>query len=107
MIWNNTFIGNNGAGETYDPGHIQAFGYGWWNSTDGYGNWWSDLTKPDANHDGIVDWSYNLTSGAKDYYPRTTLSSEPIPEFSMMPLVVLAFMAVVVLAGETRRKMKP
>jgi len=107
-IWNNTFIGNNGAGSIYSASHIQAYDDGTnnsWNSTDGYGNYWSDLTKPDTNHDGIVDWSYNLTgsSSAKDHYPQTT-TQVPIPEFGMMPFVVVALMTVIVLAGETRRR---
>jgi hypothetical protein len=29
---------------------------------------------------------------------------EPIPEFDMMPSVVIVLMAIVVIAGETRRK---
>jgi len=33
-----------------------------------------------------------------------TMTPEPIPEFDMMPLVVMALMAMVVIAGETRRK---
>ena len=76
-LWNNTFIGNNGAGSKYSTSHIQANDSGtgnWWNSTDGYGNYWSDWTTPDANHDGIVDHPYNISgsAAAKDYYPLTT-----------------------------------
>jgi len=108
-IWNNTFIGNNGAGSTYNSAHVQAFDSGtnnWWNSTDGYGNWWSDLTTPDANHDGIVDWSYNLTgsASAKDNYPQTTAPQVPIPEFGMMPFVVVGFLATIVLTMGARRR---
>jgi len=81
-IWNNTFRSNNGAGIVYDPTHIQANDTGTnnrWNTSGtphGYGNYWGDLTAPDANLDGIVDLSYVLTgsAGAKDYYP---LSSPP------------------------------
>jgi parallel beta-helix repeat protein len=80
-IWNNTFIGNNGANDTYNVSHAQAYYIGtdnWWNSTNGYGNYWSDWTKPDANHDGIVDQPYNIAggAGAKDYYP---LATPPVP----------------------------
>jgi parallel beta-helix repeat protein len=107
MIWNNTFIGNNGAGETYDSGHAQALSQGGftWNSTDGYGNYWSDWTGPDLNKDGIVDAPYVLDGGADDNYPRTSTPSEPIPEFGMIPLVVIVFLAAIVLTiGARRRK---
>ena len=76
-LWNNTFIGNNGAGSKYGPRHIQANDSGtgnWWNSTNGYGNYWSDWTTPDvAPQYGIVDLPYNIagSAGAKDYYPLT------------------------------------
>ena len=109
-ICNNTFIGNNGATGTYDGSHAQARDNGtnnWWNSTDGYGNYWSDWTTPDSNHDGIVDVPYSIagSAGAKDYYPLTTVHTQ-IPEFDMMPLVAIALMAVIVLAGETMRNKK-
>ncbi len=108
-IWNNTFVGNNGAVSTYDPSHIQAYDDGtnsWWNSTDGYGNYWSDWTGPDADMDGIVDEPYLLdgSAGAMDYYPLTTLPSEPIPEFGIMPLLVLTFLGAVLLAVGVRRR---
>jgi parallel beta-helix repeat protein len=110
-IWNNSFIGNNGATSTYDVSHAQANDDGtsnWWNGTDGYGNYWSDWTTPDAVPPwGIVDNPYLLdgSAGAKDNYPLTTPQT-PIPEFGMLPLVVIALMAVVVLAGETGRLKK-
>lgn len=77
FVWNNTFIGNNGATRTYDASHVQACDNGTnnsWNSTAGYGNYWSDWTTPDANQNGIVDQPYNIAGdgGAKDYYPLTT-----------------------------------
>jgi parallel beta-helix repeat protein len=108
-IWNNTFNDNNGAGNTYDPSHSQACDNGggnWWNSTEGYGNYWSDWTTPDVNGDGIVDWSYNLTgsAGAKDHYPLTTTPSEPISEFGMMPLSVIVLLLMIVLTIGTRRR---
>ena len=109
-IWNNTFIGNNGAGTVYDPTHIQASDDGTnnrWNSSSGFGNYWSDWTTPDVVPPyGIVDAPYDIagSAGAKDYYPLTT-PQEPIPEFGMMPLVVTVLLAAIVLMiGARRRK---
>lgn len=118
-IWNNTLICNNGATHIYNVTHIQACDDGlnnWWNSTDGYGNNWSDWTTPDdVPPYGIVDVPYNISgsAGAKDYHPLTT-APEPKPESGMMPLVVIVLLAAasvvvillvaVVLARKARRK---
>ena len=108
-FWNDTFIDNNGATSTFNSSHVQARDDGtnnWWNSTEGYGNWWSDWQSPDnVQPHGIVDLPYNISgsAGAKDNYPLTTTQT-PIPEFGMMPFVVMALMAVIVLAGHGRRK---
>jgi len=74
-IWNNAFIGNNGAGSTYNSGTIQAFDdttNNRWNSSDGYGNFWNDWVTPDiADRLGIVDNPYVIAGNAhiKDCYP--------------------------------------
>lgn len=107
-IWNNALLHNNGATDTYDAAHIQAYDGGpgnWWNSTDGHGNYWSDWTGPDANMDGIVDLPYNISGNAtaKDYYPLTTPQT-PIPEFGMMPLVVMGLVAAISLTVGARRR---
>jgi len=107
-IWNNTFIDNNGTGSVYNSAHIQAADYGTnnhWNSSSGYGNYWSDLTTPDTNFDGIVDWSYNLTgsAGAKDWYPLTT-PTWPIPEFSELIIPIVGLMLIALVFGRTRKK---
>jgi parallel beta-helix repeat protein len=103
-IWNNTF---------FNPSITQAYDYGTdnrWNtsgSPHGYGNYWSDLTTPDANFDGIVDWSYNLTgsAGAKDYYPLTTPSVPPIiPELSDLVVPIVGLMLILLIFGMTRKK---
>ena len=106
-IWNNSFIKNNGSTTVYDPSHIQAYDGGtdnWWNSSGGYGNYWSDWTTPDANFDGIVDKPYNLTAGVgpMDYYPRTT-PAPPIPEPSILILAGIMIVAFV-MVGRTRKK---
>jgi parallel beta-helix repeat protein len=106
-FWNNIFYHNNGAGDTFDLTHCQAYddGDNLWNSMDGYGNYWSDWTTPDNDSNGIVDLPYEIdgSAGAKDNYPRTTVPSEPIPEFGMMSLVVIALLVAVMLGGEAGR----
>jgi parallel beta-helix repeat protein len=110
ILFNNTFIGNNGAGSTYDSSHVQAYDDGtsnWWNNTEGYGNYWSDWTTPDVVLPyGIVDVPYDIagSAGAKDYFPLTTPQA-PIPEFGMMPFMVMILLTAVVLTiGARRRK---
>jgi parallel beta-helix repeat protein len=110
IVFNNTFIGNNGAGSIYDSSHVQAYDDGtsnWWNNTEGYGNYWSDWISPDvAPPYGIVDMPYNIsgTAGAKDFFPQTT-PQVPIPEFGVMPFVVLVLIvAIVSTIGARRRK---
>jgi parallel beta-helix repeat protein len=111
-MWNNTFIGNNGAGSIYDSGHIQAYDDGsnnWWNSTNGYGNYWADWTTPDViPRFGIVDLPYNITgtAGAKDYYPLTSpkVSAPPIPEFSEIVIPIVGLMLIALVFGRTGKK---
>lgn len=113
-IWNNTFVGNRGAGSAYSPAHVQAYddGINWWNSSDtphGYGNYWGDWQSPDnVPPYGIVDSPYNVggSAGAKDFYPLTTPQA-PIPEFGVMPFVVMVLLAMIMLAGDMRRKKRP
>jgi len=106
MAWNNSFYNNNGAGSTYEPAHAQAVDYGIgnsWNTTDGYGNFWSDLTGPDSNLDGVVDLPYDIPSASQDHYPRTT-SLQPIPELALMPLIVMIVPASLIVMRRIRRR---
>ncbi|HEX9907767.1 MAG TPA: NosD domain-containing protein, partial [Thermoplasmata archaeon] len=109
-IWDNSFTYNNGAGDTYDPAHVQASSDtgNWWNTTEGIGNFWSDWTGPDTNTDGIVDDPYVLDGGlgVQDFYPLTTAPT-PIPEFGMIPLVVMGMLAAVLLSIGARRRKAP
>ena len=94
-IWNNTFIGNNGAGSTYDPTHIQAYdnsNNNQWNSENGYGNYWSDCTTPDDFPPwGIVDYPYwvNLSVWARDNYPQTTAPIIPEPTILVLAGIMM------------------
>lgn len=109
-VWNNTFVGNNGAGDAYDPAHIQACDEGTsnvWNSTEGYGNYWADWRGPDLSPmDGIVDYPYRIggSSGSWDYYPIAEYYGTPIPEFGAMPLLVVVLSIAVVLARKATPK---
>jgi len=88
-IWNNTFVRNNGATDTYNSAHVQASttaGNHWNNSN--RGNFWNDWQTPDVNYDGIVDLPYVLVGypGVQDNHP---LVSQPVivPELGPLQLV--------------------
>lgn len=105
--FNNTLIGNNGAGSVYDSDHIQAVDEGVdnrWNSTDGYGNYWSDWTSPDVVPPyGVVDVPYPVdgSAGSEDHFPLTT-AVEPIPEFGIFPVFVMVVLATILLIARAR-----
>ena len=83
-ISDNSFTYNNGSTGAYSAIHIQAYDGetgNWWDSVDGYGNWWSDWTSPDVEKPiGIVDLPYNISgaAGSKDFFPLTV--SHVIPD---------------------------
>jgi parallel beta-helix repeat protein len=84
LVWNNTLLGNNGAGTVYSPAHVQARNTvtaNFWNTTGGIGNYWSDWQGRDFNSDGIQDAPYN-TSGnanAQDFYPLAVIPDSTPP----------------------------
>lgn len=93
-IWNNTFIGNNGATDTYNASHLQACDNGTnnsWNSSDGYGNWWSDWPSPDEPY--VISGS----AEAKDNHPLVTTQT-PIPKSRSIPSLVIVLIAIVALS---------
>ena len=83
---------NNGATDNYDSNHIQGYNNGtnYWGHK-GRGNYWSDWTTPDNNHDGIVDNPYALDGdGAQDNYP---LVNPTVPEFATSIIIILWIIA--------------
>ncbi len=67
LVYNNNFVGDNGATRTYDPTHVQAWSYVY-NSFDlnGVGNYWADWHTYTSY--GVLA-PYYVSSGVWDYYP--------------------------------------
>jgi len=65
---NNTFCHNNLMNNTRQFDFLVASFSNAWNNTC-EGNYWSDYTGSDSNHDGIGDTSYIVGSNNTDYYP--------------------------------------
>ncbi len=76
LVWNNAFIGNNGATTTYSSAHIQAYSAEPYNDfyycsnyntcTSGVGNYWADWHTYGPN--GYLA-PYAITGGVYDEYP--------------------------------------
>ena len=81
VIYRNVLMNKNDSGAVYNPLNMQAFddsNNNTWFSSGGEGNYWSDWTTPDANHDGIVDVHYPVGGGNTfDYFPLTTFLEPP------------------------------
>ena len=103
-VYNNSFVYCNGATDTYNSAHIQAYSNGtnnvWYYK--GYGNYWNDWTAPDNDGDGIVDNPYSLAGdpGVEDKYPLVG-SPTNIPEFWGISIV---FILILLLALFMRRR---
>ncbi len=98
LIYNNSLLNNNGATDTYDSSHVQAYNNGTGNSWyyKGHGNYWADWTSPDGDNDGIVDNPYILDgdTGSQDPYPLAEPST-PIPELSYGIAAVVILLGIV------------
>jgi parallel beta-helix repeat protein len=114
MIWNNSFSYNNGAGDAYDPDHVQALDSGgnnqWYDCQagqyHGFGNYWKDWTSPDDDFDYVVDVPYAIdgSSGESDLYPLTSpeVPNVQIPEFGPFAVTIALASMVVLLARRLR-----
>jgi len=104
-IYLNNLIDNNGATSKFDGSHIQVrdeTGTNYWNNSE-KGNYWSDWTGPDNNHDGIVDAAYILDggAGAKDYYPLA--NPVVVTEFSPVSIILLSVILITMVLVWFRR----
>ena len=97
QIYDNTFIGNNGAGTVFSPLKVQGFDNNgpvnsW--SLGGWGNYWHDWTTPDVNPpggNGIVDSPYLLDpGGVVDGFPLTNWTVIPEPGIIFLALSMMA-----------------
>ena len=88
-IYGNYFYYNNDSNSTFNLTHFQAREDNYesvknsWNTTTGIGNYWHDWADNndtnDQNHDGIVDWPYNV-------YGTTPYSNLKITNMDYYPL---------------------
>jgi len=96
-IWGNNFM-NNTSQTDLDPESKSGLNFGWSevNWVDGNsGNFWSDYTGTDANHDGIGDTPYVIDANNTDSYPVMALidisnsgtppSPSPLPTPTLTP----------------------
>lgn len=87
----NAFVDNNGAGAEYDEDRAQACamnGSNAWSDFHG-GNYWSDWTSPDADHDGIVDNDYVMAGGEyADPLPLAVSSLYAAPQLGSIEGIV-------------------
>lgn len=96
-IHHNNFFENNYKNSDHAQA-IDVTGTNFWN-TSTEGNYWSDWTGPDDNHDGIVDIPYSLDKAkkVKDSYPLidsiTGTGNSPL----LIYLVVMSFAIFIIL----------
>lgn len=78
-IWENSFIRNNGREDLYEQGRSQAYDDRqenlWYDQDSNRGNFWSELTTPDNDGNGIVDRSYYVQV---DNWDRRPLTDSPV-----------------------------
>jgi hypothetical protein len=77
LIFNNNFV-NNTAQLAYP-----TVGYSWDNGSEG--NYWSDYSGLDANHDGIGDTPYAICQSNTDNYPLMNYNEQATPSLAPSP----------------------
>jgi len=102
---NNTICHNNLIDNTHQ---VSTFNYGFVNVwDDGYpsgGNYWSDYTGTDANHDGIGDTPYVIDANNTDHYPLMVPTVIPeFPSFIILPLFFIGTLLTVIIYRRKRR----
>ncbi len=98
-IYSNNFV-DNIARQAYIYSYVSN--NVWDNSYPSGGNYWSNYTGVDANHDGIGDTPYIIDANNTDHYPLMT--SYIIPEFPSFLILPLLFIATLLALIIYRRK---
>jgi parallel beta-helix repeat protein len=63
------------------------------------GNYWSDYSGTDANHDGIGDTPYVIDANNTDHYPLVTQYAIPeFPSFLLFPLIIATTVSAIIMS---------
>lgn len=72
------------------------------------GNYWSDFTGTDANHNGIGDTPYIIDTNNTDHYPLMTQYNIPeFPLFLVLPLIFTATLLAAIINSRLKLTRKP
>jgi parallel beta-helix repeat protein len=90
-VYHNNFINNTRQVHFFPSGYANLWDYG------SGGNYWSDYSGTDANHDGIGDTPYIIDGNNTDHYPLMTPYAIPeFPSFLILPLFMIATLLAVI-----------
>ena len=99
-IYHNNFI-NNAQQALVSEGYTNT----WNESYPSGGNYWSDYTGTDANHDGIGDTPYVIDANNTDHYPLMVPYIIPeFPSFLILPLFFVATLLAVIVHRKKHAK---